>query len=107
LLFTESEKKLDLYFNFIKKKDDILSLNNYTFGDFFLSFYSHCAWNKGYQATAVSPSHVDLHLTINNEGRLRTQEYDKRCIINVIYMYLHTLVSNTISISDDVRVIYH
>jgi hypothetical protein len=78
-----------------------------TFGDFFLSFYSHCAWNKGYQATAVSPSHVDLHLTINNEGRLRTQEYDKRCIINVIYMYLHTLVSNTISISDDVRVIYH
>jgi hypothetical protein len=33
-LFTESEKKLDLYFNFIEKKDDILSLNNYTFGDF-------------------------------------------------------------------------
>jgi hypothetical protein len=36
-LFTESEKKLDLYINFIKK-DDILSLNNYTFGDLFYRF---------------------------------------------------------------------
>jgi hypothetical protein len=56
---------------------------------------------KDTTATAVSPSHVDLHLTIDNEGRLRTKDYEKRCFINGI------LVSNTISISDDVRVIYH
>ena len=56
---------------------------------------------KDTTATAVSPSHVDLHLTIDNEDRLRTNNYDKRCFINGI------LISNTISISDDVRVIYH
>jgi hypothetical protein len=26
---------------------------------------------------------------------LRTKDYDKRCFINVICIYLHTLVSNT------------
>jgi hypothetical protein len=51
--------------------------------------------------------HVDLHLAIDSEGRLRMKLYDKRCFINVICIYLHALVSNTISISDDVRVIYH
>ena len=50
--------------------------------------------------TAVSPSQVDLHFAIDNEGRLRTKDYDKRCFINGICIYLHTLVSNTISISD-------
>jgi hypothetical protein len=62
---------------------------------------------KNTTATAVSPSHVDLHLTIDNEGRLRTKDYDKRCFINVICIYLGTLVSNTISMSDDVPVVYH
>ena len=61
---------------------------------------------KDTTATAVSPSHVDIHLAIDSEGRLRTKLY-KRCFINVICIYLHTLVSNTISISDDVRVVYH
>jgi hypothetical protein len=62
---------------------------------------------KDITATDVSHSHVDLHLAIDSEGRLRMKLYDKRCFINVICIYLHALVSNTISISDDVRVIYH
>ena len=62
---------------------------------------------KDTTATAVSPSHIDLHLTIDNEGRLRTKDYDKRYFINAICIYLRALLSNTISISDDVRVIYH
>ena len=36
-LFMESEKKLDIYFNFTKQ-DDILSLNNSTLGDFVYRF---------------------------------------------------------------------
>jgi hypothetical protein len=61
---------------------------------------------KDITATAVSSSHVDLHLAIDSEGWLRTKLY-KRRFINVICIYLGALVSNTISISDDVRVVYH
>jgi hypothetical protein len=73
---------------------------------FFYRFIPIVLGIKDTTATDVTPSHVDLHLTSENEGRLRTNDYDKRCFINVICIYLGALVSNTISISDDVRVIY-
>jgi hypothetical protein len=40
----------------------------------------HWAWNKGYHRSA---SYLELHLEIDNAGRLRTQLYDKRDDFNI------------------------
>jgi hypothetical protein len=76
------------------------------FGDFFYRFIPIALGIKDTKLR-LCLLHTNLHLTIDNEGRLRTKDYDKRCFINVICIYLGTLVSNTISISDDVPVVYH
>ena len=69
-------KKLTICFNFtLLYKNDVLSLNNSKFGD-----YVECIEleMKDTTDTNKSASYLDLHLEIDNEGRLKTKRYDKR-----------------------------
>jgi hypothetical protein len=55
--------------------DDVLLLNNSRFGDFVDRIYPIELEIK--DTTDRSASFLDLHLEIDNEGRLRTKHYDK------------------------------
>ena len=65
--------------------DDVLSLNNSRFVDFVDRIYPIELEMKGTTDTARSYSCLDLHLGIDNEGRLRTKLYDKRDYFNSIF----------------------
>jgi hypothetical protein len=56
----------------------ILSLNNSRFRDFVDRIYSIELEIKDTTDTDMSASYLDIHLEIDNEGRLRTKLYDKR-----------------------------
>jgi hypothetical protein len=58
--------------------DDVLSLNNFSFGDFVDRIYPIELEIKDTKDTDRSASYLDLHLEIDSEGRLRTKLYDKR-----------------------------
>jgi hypothetical protein len=58
--------------------DDVLSLNNFRFGDFVDRIYPIELEIKDTTDTYRSASYFDLHLEIDSEGRLRTKLYDKR-----------------------------
>jgi len=58
--------------------DDVLSLNNFRFGDFVDRIYLIELERKGTTDTDMSASYLDLLLEIDSEGRLRTKHYDKR-----------------------------
>ena len=78
-LLSKNEKKLDRSFNFtFRYIDDVLSLNNSRFGDFVDRIYPIELEIKDTTETDRSASYLDLHLEIDNEGRLRTKLYDKR-----------------------------
>jgi hypothetical protein len=62
---------------------DILSLNNYRFGDFVDRIYPIENEAKGTTATDRSASFHDLHLEIDSEARLRMKLYDKRDDFNL------------------------
>jgi hypothetical protein len=53
-------------------KDDVLSLNNFMFGDFVDRIYPIDLEINDTTDTDSSASYLDLHLEIDNEGRLRT-----------------------------------
>jgi len=61
---------LSLTFSYI---DDVLSLNNCKFGDIVDRVYPIGLEIKDTTDTARSTSYLDLHLEIDNEGRLRTK----------------------------------
>ena len=66
-------------FNFtFRYIDDVLSLNNSSFGDFVDSIYPIELEIKDTTDTDMSASYLDLKLEIDSEGRLRTKLYDKR-----------------------------
>jgi hypothetical protein len=72
-LLQKNEKKLARSFNFtFRYIGDILSLNNYMFGDFIEVEI------KDTTDTVTSASYLDLHFEVDSEGRLRTKLYDKR-----------------------------
>ena len=57
--------------------DDVLSLNNSRFVDFVDRIYPIQLEIKDTTVSARSSSYLDLHLEIDNEGRLRTKLDDK------------------------------
>ena len=78
-LLKKNDKKLAQSFNFtFRYIDDVLSLNNSKFGDYVDRIYPNELEIKDTTDTARSASYLDLHLEIDNEGRLRTKLYDKR-----------------------------
>jgi hypothetical protein len=69
-------------------KDDVLSLNNFVDG-----IYPIEPEINDTTDTDMSTSYLDLHLEINNEGRLRTKLYDKRDDFNspiVKFPFIHS-----------------
>ena len=59
--------------------DDVLSLNNSRFGDYFVDrTYPIELEIKATTDTDRFASYLDLHLEIDSEGQLRTKLYDKR-----------------------------
>ena len=62
--------------------DDVLSLNNYKFGDFVDRIYPIELEIKDTTDKTMCASYLDLHLEIDSEGGLRTKHYDKRDDIN-------------------------
>ena len=58
--------------------DDFLSLNNSQFGDYVECIYPIELEIKNTTDTVKFASYLNLHLEIDNEGRLKTKLYDKR-----------------------------
>jgi hypothetical protein len=72
-LHKKNEKKLARSFNFtFCFIDNVLSLNNYRFGDFVELEVRNTT------DTDRSVSYLDIHIEIDSERRLRTKLYDKR-----------------------------
>ena len=72
--------------------DDVLSLNNSRFGDFFDRIYPIELEKKDTTDTDRSASNLDLVLEFDSEGRLRTKLYGKRNdfnfpIVNFPFIY--------------------
>jgi len=79
--FLKKNEKLALSFNVtFRYIDDILSLNNCKFGDFVDRIYPMELEIKDTTDTARSASSLDLHLEIDNEGRLRPNFTTKEMI---------------------------
>jgi hypothetical protein len=73
-LLKKNDKKLVRSFNFtFRYIDDVLSLNNYRFGDFVDRIYPIELEIKDTTDTDRSASYLDLHLEIDCEDRLRTK----------------------------------
>ena len=78
-LLRKKDKKLAISFNSpFRYIDDVLSLNNSKFGDYVERIYPIELEIKDTTDTVKSVSYLDLHLEIDNEGRLKTKLYDKR-----------------------------
>ena len=75
----EDRSSFNFTFRYI---DDVLSLNNCKFGDFVDRIYPIEIEIKETTDTIISASYLDLHLAIDDEGRLRTKVYDKRDVFN-------------------------
>ena len=58
--------------------DDVLSLNNYRFCDYQHHIYPNELEVKDTTDFQKSASYLDIHLEIDNGGRLKTRLYDKR-----------------------------
>ena len=78
MLLKKNEKKLarsfKLTFRYI---DDVLSLNNYRFGDFVDRIYPIELEINDTTDTDRYASYLGLHLEIDSEDRLRKKLYDK------------------------------
>ena len=74
-LLRKKDKKLTISFNFsFRYIDDVLSLNNSKFGDYVERIYPIELEIKDTADTVKSSSYLDLHLEIDNEGRLKTTQ---------------------------------
>jgi hypothetical protein len=63
------EKKLARFFNFaFRYIDDVISLNNFRFGDFVDRIYPNELEIKHTTDTYMSASYLDLHLEIDSYG---------------------------------------
>ena len=94
-LLQNKDKKLAISFNFtFRYIDDVLSLNNPKFGDYVDRIYPIELEIKDTTDTARSASYLDLHLEIDNEGRLRTKLYDKRDDFNFPIVNFPFICSN-------------
>ena len=57
--------------------DNVLSRNNSQFGDYLHLIHPNELDIEDAAATHTSASYLDIHLEIDNEGRLKTKLYDK------------------------------
>jgi hypothetical protein len=73
---------------------DVLSLNNSRFGDFVDRIYPIELEIKDTTDTDRSASYLDLHLKIDNEGRLRTKHCDNRDDFNFPIVNFPFICSN-------------
>ena len=88
--FSKNEKKLARSFNFtFRNINDVLSLNNFRFGDFVDRIYPIEREIKDTADTDRSTSYE-----IDSEGRLRTTLYDKRDDFNFPIVNLPFICSN-------------
>ena len=74
--------------------DDVLSLNNFKFGDFIDHICPIELEIKDTTDTAMSASYLDLHLEIDSQGHLRTKLYDKRNYLNYPIVNFPFICSN-------------
>ena len=88
-LHKKNEKKLARSFNFtFCFIDNVLSLNNYRCGDFVELEVRNTT------DTDRSVSHLDIHIEIDSERRLRTKLYDKRDDFNFPIVNFSFIFSN-------------
>jgi hypothetical protein len=74
----KNEKELAGSFNFtLRYIDDIHSLDNSRFGDFFARIYHTELEIKDVTDTDMSASYINMHFEIDSEVRLRTKLYNK------------------------------
>jgi hypothetical protein len=84
-LLKKNENKLARSFNFMFHYiDEVISLNNSMLGDFVDRTYPIEFEIKDITDTDTCASYLDLHLEIDNDGRLRMKHYDKREGFNVL-----------------------
>ena len=78
-LLSNGKKKLASQFNFTYRYiGDILSINNIDFGNYLEQMYPAELENKDTTESNTSASYLDLLLSIEYDGQLRTSLYDKR-----------------------------
>ena len=74
-LLRKKQKKLAISFNFtFRHIEDVLSLHNSIFGGYVERIYLIELEIKDTPDTVKSASYLDLHLEIDNEGRLKTMK---------------------------------
>ena len=79
--------KFAIFFNFtFRYIDDDLSLNNSEISDYIERIYPIEIEIKDTTDTVKSTSYLDLHLEIDNEGRLKIKLYDKRFDFSFLIM---------------------
>ena len=72
---------------------DVLSLNNSRVGDFVDNMYPIELEIEDTTYTYRYASYLDLHLEMDNEGRLRTKHYDNRDDFNFHIVNFHSYVA--------------
>ena len=90
----KNEKKIARSFNFIFYIDDVLSLNNCTFGDCVDRIHHIELEIKDVTDIAKYASYLDLLLEMYNGSRLRTKLYDKRDYFNFPIVNFPFICSN-------------
>ena len=91
----KNEKKLARSYNLtFRYIDDVLSLNNYRFGDFVDRIYPIELEIKDTTDIDRCASYLDLHLEIDCERRLRSKLYVKRCDFNFPIVNFPFICSN-------------
>jgi hypothetical protein len=94
VLLNKSERKVTRSFNYtFRYIDDVLSLNNSRLGDIVDRIYPIELEIKDTTDTDRSASYLDLHLTIDSEGQLRTKFNDKRDDFNFPIVNFHSYVA--------------
>ena len=94
-LLKKIKRKLARSFNLtFRYIDDVLSLNNYRFGDVVGRIYPIELEIKDTTYTDISASYLDLHIEIDSEGWLRTKLYDKRDNFNFPIVNFPFICSN-------------
>ena len=95
VLLSKSERKVTRSFNYtFRYIDDVLSLNNSRLGDIVDRIYPIELEIKDTTDTDRSASYLDLHLTIDSEGQLRTKFNDKRDDFNFPIVNFPFICSN-------------
>ena len=94
-LLKDGNKKLASSFNFTYRYiDDVLSLNNPKFSDYLHQIYPDELEIKDTTDSRKSASYLDIHLEMDNKGKLCTSLFDKRDDFNFPIINFPVLSSN-------------